>query len=201
MTASCPKHKWPRWGLRVPAGRGFALINVLTVFILLTAALLFGFYLGSTVLGTQAARRPASRGRVFGGQYQPPDTSAAYRYQLNEPPPDPDSGPLASPAGRTVRDPFDRARRKPRSRPEQVHARPRNQRYTVQVGVFLKEENSQELMDDLRNRGYAGRVSTTAEDGQQVHKVQLGTYHTPQEAEQAARALREQGYQVRVTTQ
>lgn len=187
--------------------RGGTLATVLGVFVLLAGALLVGFWMGRNLLGGEYLHRSAAR------LQQPLQLPAAadsteqdYRAQLNEPPPDIASGPLASPRP-APRDLF-AAPASPRvhsPEPVAVGAPPppslpaRPSRYTVQVGVFLRSENSQALVEDLRNRGYSGRVSTSEQEGQRVHKVVLGTYRSQAEAQRAARELQEQGYQVRVT--
>lgn len=171
--------------------------TVLLVFLLLAGSLGVGFRVGSNVLGGQYLRRTAAPLRQFPSLPTPPAATGldAQLSALD------DEGPLASPH-RPVRDVF-----APRTQPGQhvqravspPPTRPKSGRYTVQMGVFVKPENSQALLDDLRNRGYAGRVAIVEEEGERTHRVQMGSFSSQQEAERAARELQEQGYRVRVT--
>lgn len=168
------------------------------VFVVLAGALGTGYYLGHEVLGGQYLRRSAAEVRQPAGQALGA-SEQDYRYQLNEPPPNLGEGPLA------YREPKTREteeRRRPRhqepSQPVTRRQPAKSDSYTVQVGVFAKPESSQALVDDLRNRGYSGEVSTSDADGQRLHTVRTGRYKSRQEAEQAAKDLAAQGYQVRV---
>lgn len=64
--------------------------------------------------------------------------------------------------------------------------------YSVQVGAFRSQENSEEAMRDLESRGYEPYVvPLTTRKRNVLHTVRIGRYATRQEAEQAAAELRE----------
>ena len=77
----------------------------------------------------------------------------------------------------------------------EVEPRPSHpQRYTIQVGVFLDERNSQALIDDLHNRGYSARVERIGDSQGTLYRVVTGDFPNERTAERIAQRLMNEGY-------
>lgn len=80
-------------------------------------------------------------------------------------------------------------------RPDEVASHPsRPERYTIQVGVFLDERNSQSLIDDLNNRGYSARVERVEDSHGTIYRVVTGDFASERTAERTAQRLMNEGY-------
>lgn len=63
--------------------------------------------------------------------------------------------------------------------------------YAVQVGAFLREENSEEVVRDLETRGYQAYIEAlTTARGRLLHTVRIGRYAERREAARAASEFR-----------
>jgi len=71
---------------------------------------------------------------------------------------------------------------------------PGNLRYTIQVGVFLDEKNSQALIDDLNNRGYSARVERVDDSHGTIYRVVTGDFYSERSAGRTAERLMNEGY-------
>ena len=71
---------------------------------------------------------------------------------------------------------------------------PQPLQYTIQVGVFLDEKNSQALIDDLNNRGYPARVERVEGSHGTIYRVVTGDFHSERSAGRTAERLMNEGY-------
>jgi cell division septation protein DedD len=68
--------------------------------------------------------------------------------------------------------------------------------YTVQVGAFSKEKGAQNLVKEIRGKGYQAYVIK----GKTLYKVQVGEFKTSDEAKAFSEKLKKLGYEIWVTT-
>ena len=68
--------------------------------------------------------------------------------------------------------------------------------YTVQVGAFSKEKGAQNLVKEIRGKGYQAYVIK----GKTLYKVQVGEFKTSDEAKAISEKLKKLGYEIWVTT-
>ena len=66
--------------------------------------------------------------------------------------------------------------------------------YGVQVGVFVGEENSRALVEEMRAQGFSASVKKQTQEGATVYRVVVGPYGSEEEARQAAGRLKGMGY-------
>jgi cell division septation protein DedD len=186
--------------LRRQAGASTA--GILAVGIFLAVMGVGGYILGRDVIGEQYLKPRASPVSSQGAVSEPKPMESAPKS-----PPLLGSDPFSF-LGKP-KQPSDRPATSPEPRPGGGSGSPLDQaskpsgprRYTIQVGVYLDEQNSRLLQEDLRNRGYSSRVSKGEASGRTVHKVQMGTYSSQEDAQRMADELRAQGYRVNVIPQ
>lgn len=176
--------------------------GVLCAVAFLAAVGVGGYVLGRDVIGEHYLKPQASPVTVPGSVGEPTPAETV--------PPTPPllgSDPFAflSKGKRVSKKPADRER--PASSAEAGEEAARSaeaqgpRRYTIQVGIYLDEENSRLLQEDLRNRGYLSRVTKEQDSGRTVHRVQMGPYSSEEAAQRMADELRAQGYRVNVIPQ
>ncbi len=73
--------------------------------------------------------------------------------------------------------------------------------YRIQLGAFSTRENAQNLISDLKNKGFEGTVIPTKKDGKDYFRVQVGAYKNKESAEQIADDLKQKGYPVFISGQ
>lgn len=156
------------------------------------ACAVLGFYVGRNVLGEQYLKFGAAKVRSF-------PTPRAHAAVPEEPP------IIDEPA--TAAEPEEPERARTRRHSSAASRADRSQQpssgsesagtVTLQLGSFLKEDNAQNLVQDLRNRGYSPIVKLDKEGQSPVHRVEMGPL-PPDRARELADDLQRQGYDVGV---
>ncbi len=68
--------------------------------------------------------------------------------------------------------------------------------YTIQVGAFSKEMGAQDLVKEIRDKGFQADVIK----GKTLYKVQVGEFKSSQEANTISEKLKKLGYEIWITT-
>jgi len=74
------------------------------------------------------------------------------------------------------------------------------QRFTLQVGSFIDENNAQKLADELRRNFENVYVTTVETLTQKYHRVRVGQFETEELALGMAEELSQMGFKVLVTS-
>lgn len=82
-----------------------------------------------------------------------------------------------------------------------AEAKTKDSVYRIQLGAFSTKENAQNLISDLKNKGFEGTVIPTKKDGKDYFRVQVGAYKNKESAEQIADDLKQKGYPVFISGQ
>jgi len=169
--------------------RGSALTTAFAVVAVILGCALVGFYIGRNILGQQYVKLGAARVRpqpwlplAPGSPEEPPLVEQPQ--SVIEPAEEP-TAPPRSP--RSVKAPAKRSVAPPTG-PNTV---------TLQLGSYLKPENAEAMVRDLRNRGYSPTVVVEKQGPSTVHKVQMPRL-SPEQARSLASDLKREGYQVGV---
>jgi len=70
--------------------------------------------------------------------------------------------------------------------------------YTVQVGVFSKQENAAAFRDKLSKKGFSAYIDEAEFEGVKAYRVRVGKVKSPQEAAQLESNLSAQGYPTKI---
>lgn len=74
-------------------------------------------------------------------------------------------------------------------------ASPGTARFRVQLGVFAQQKSAQDLFDQLKAKGYEGKVEKLSGDGGKDNfKVWVGSFQTKEDAQQATTELQADGF-------
>lgn len=170
--------------------RGRALTVALTAAVLTAVCAVGGFYIGRDVLGEQYLKRGAATLRAQPTPYVASPSRTVEEPVIDEPPsaePEPTAPPRKPRADQ----------QRPGGHGAATTAAPSPPTVTLQLGCFLDSRNAKELLQDLRNRGYAATVTVDKQDQTTLHRVTMGGL-SPERAQALAANLRREGYGVMV---
>jgi septal ring-binding cell division protein DamX len=72
---------------------------------------------------------------------------------------------------------------------------PTSGKFRVQLGVFTQQKFAQELLDQLKAKGYDAKFDTVSDGGKDTFKVWVGTFATREDAAQASTELQADGFE------
>lgn len=78
---------------------------------------------------------------------------------------------------------------------EEVTPAPNAGRFRVQLGVFTQQKFAQDLVDQLKAKGYEARFEKVTSDGKESFKVWVGSFQTKEDAQQANTELQADGFE------
>lgn len=64
----------------------------------------------------------------------------------------------------------------------------------MQLGVFTQQKGAQDLVDQLKAKGYDAKIEKVGQDPGAQYKVWIGTYNTKEDATQAQAELKTDGF-------
>jgi hypothetical protein len=68
-------------------------------------------------------------------------------------------------------------------------------RYRVQLGVFTQQKFAQDLVDQLKGKGYDAKFDKGSTDGRDAFRVWVGTFGNREDAQQAVGELKSDGFE------
>lgn len=68
-------------------------------------------------------------------------------------------------------------------------------RFRVQLGVFTQQKFAQDLVDQLKAKGYDAKFDKSTDEGKETYKVWVGTFQTKEDAHQASTELQADGFE------
>ena len=206
--------------------RGFALTSTKGFLLMALVVAVTGFMVGRFVIGEGFLKKSAAPVRRWHQTPSPraqpvtPTPNLPEETIISEPIPETPhtrpkrqqpKQPIASKQETTVPEPSENETKASSSEPKPAPARqptealpapkPSPGKYTIQVGVFENQGNSQSLAEDLKGRGYQARVKTVLSQGNKIHKVRLGSFDSREAAEKTAQDVKRQGYEVIIITE